>query len=342
MKAVRIDINWHPGLSIYASEPFLKAVSDEYGWIGGMDESGQLRCILPFTIVKKMTVRMVRFRVETIALDGNFSLEDEKSFLTSAVGYLRSIGADLIIPSTTNAIFRTYPDQAIAAPYGTYIIDLRQSEEVLWDNVHSKHRNVIRNATKKGVEILEGAEYADTAYEMVRDTFKRSALPFMGYDSFRRMMDGLGPNVRTFVAQHQGITQGCAVIPFSEHTAYYNYGGSIPEPLTGATNLLQWEAIRRFRALGVHRYDFCGVRIDPEKGSKQAGLMMYKERFGPQLFQGFLWKCNMSSLKSSVYSLGVRWLRGGDLVDAERHKLGRPGSLQVPPEAGATAENSIA
>ena len=264
---------------------------------------------------------MVRFRVETIPLEEKFDIEEEKAFLNSAVECFRSIGADMIIPATTNTIFRTYPDGAVAAPYGTYIIDLTQPEEALWDNLHSKHRNVIRNAIKKGVQVLSGMEHVDTAYRLVRDTFKRSALPFMGYDVFMRMVRGLGQNVKVFVADYQGVMQGCAIIPFSNHSAYYVYGGSAPEPLTGAMNLLQWEAIRYFHGLGVKQYDFCGVRINPEKGSKQAGLMMFKERFGPQLIQGYMWKCSLNQIKSAVYSLAVRLLRGGDIVDAEHHKL---------------------
>ena len=132
---------------------------------------------------------------------------------------------------------------------------------------------------------------------------------------------GLGENVKIFVADYQGVVQGCAVIPFSSHSAYYVYGGSIPEPLTGATNLLHWEAIRQFRELGVKRYDFVGVRINPEKGSKQEGLMMFKQRFGGQLVQGYMWKYSLHPLKYAVYSLAVRFLRGGDIVDHERHKL---------------------
>ena len=62
----KIDINWHPELTIYSSEAFLKTVSDEYGWIGGFTNTGELRCILPYTIVRKAIFRMVRFRVETI------------------------------------------------------------------------------------------------------------------------------------------------------------------------------------------------------------------------------------------------------------------------------------
>jgi len=321
LKAEPIAINWTPELSIYASGQFLEAVSDEYGWIGGHDRSRTLRCVLPYTIIRKAGVRMVRFRVETIPMGDGLSVEEERSFLSNAIAYFRSINADIIIPATTNAIFRTYPAGADAAPYGTYIIDLRQPEKLLWANLHSKHRNVIRSANNKGVRILCGREHADAAYQLVRDTFKRSALPFMEHDAFDRMLRGLGQQVNVFVAEHEGCVQGCAVVPFSNHSAYYVYGGSIPEPVTGAMNLLQWEAIRQFHDQGVKQYDFCGVRIDPEKGSKQAGLMMFKERFGPELRRGYMWKFSLNPLKSALYSLGIRVLRQGDIVDAERAKL---------------------
>jgi len=321
LKVVQVPINWHPKLSIYASEHFLKGVGDEYGWIGGMNRTGRLRCILPYTIIKKANFRMVRFRVETIPLDKNFTVEEEKSFLNSVIEYFRSIKADMIIPASTNTIFRTYPDGAIAAPYGSYIIDLSQSEEMLWSNLHSKHRNVVRNALKKGVEIREGINQLDSAYKLICHTLRRSKLEFMNYKEFKRFVDDLNDNVKIFVAYFQGIAQGCAVIPFSGYSAYYLYGGSITSPLTGATNFLQWEAIRMFKNLGTKRYDFVGVRINPEKESKQEGLMTFKQRFGGSLSQGYMWKYSLQPLKYIFYAMAVRILRGGDIVDAEKHKL---------------------
>ena len=321
MKAKKIDIDWHSGLSIYASEPFLKSVGNEYGWLGGIDDSGKLCCILPYTIIKKAIFHMVRFRVETIPLTEDFDVQQEKSFLNSAIKFFRSIGADMIIPATTNTIFRTYPDGADAAPYGSYILDLTQPEEILWKNLHSKHRNVVRNASRKEVKIHSGLKYADTAYELIRDTLKRSNLKFMKQQAFERYVHNLKENVKIFIAVHEGNVQGCSVVPFSHYSAYYVYGGSIPKPLTGANNLLHWEAIRQFQELGVKRYDFVGVRIDPEKGSKQDGLLKFKKRFGPKLSQGYMWKRSLRPIKFSIYSLAVRFLKGGDIVDNERHKL---------------------
>ena len=321
IKAAPVEIAWHPNLSIFASEPFLKAVGDEYGWIGGFDDSEKLRCILPYTIVKKAIFRMARFRVETIPMEGELSIEEEKSFLDSAVEYLRSIEADMIIPATTNTIFRTYPDGAEAAPYGSYIVDLTQSEDDIFGSFSSSHRRKVRLAKKNDIHIKNGLEHSETAHALVRDTFKRSKLGFMDYSAFKRYVSGLGENVKILIADHHGAVQGCIVVPFSRHSAYYVYGGSVPDPVSGATNLLHREAMRQLKQLDVKRYDFVGVRISPERGSKQEGLKMFKERFGGFLSQGYMWKYSINPIKFAVYSWAVRILRGGDIVDLEGHKL---------------------
>ena len=136
-------------------------------------------------------------------------------------------------------------------------------------------------------------------------------------------MHGFGENVGVFVAEYQGVQQGCAVVPFSEHSAYYMHGGSIAKPLTGVMNFLQWEMIQHFRKLGVRHYDFCGARINPEKGSKAEGLTMFKERFGGTLSEGYMWKYPLIPYKYALYSLASRMRSGGDVVDQECHKLNK-------------------
>ena len=169
MKATPIAMNWHPGLSIFAKESFLKEVGDEYGWLGGVDDTGSIRCILPYTIVRKAIFRMVRFRVETLYPDDEISMVQEKAFLNSAVDYFRSVGADMIIPATTNTIFRAYPDGCDAAPYGSYIIDLTLPEEHCGRiSIESTGGMSIRN--EGGGRDPDGAEHLEAAYELARDT----------------------------------------------------------------------------------------------------------------------------------------------------------------------------
>lgn len=327
---MKVPIEWNSSVSIYASESFLSNVSDEYGWLGGIDKSGKILCVLAYSVIQKAVLRMIRFPVQTFFPEGEIGIEEEKIFLNSAVNYFLSTGADVIIPATFNTVFRTYPEGALVAPYGSYILDLLQSEESLWNNLHSKHRNVIRNATKKGVSILEGSEHLETAFRLVQDSFKRSAKGTTGrlrigfrldYDAFKRQVQNLGENVLVLVAEYEGIAQGCAVIPFSKHSAYYMHGGSLPTPVTGAVNLLQWEAIRLFQQLGVRQYDFFGARIDPERGSKAEGIMKFKERFGGQFIQGYMWKFPLRTLKYQLYSFAALVRNGGDVVDQEKHKL---------------------
>ena len=332
MKAIPVDINWHSGLSIYASEAFLKTVSDTYGWIGGIDDTGKMVCVLPYSIVSKSVFRLVRFPVQTMPLDGRLDVEEERRFLNSVVEYFRSTGADLIIPATFNTLFRTYPDGAIVAPYGSHVLNLCQGEDALWNNLHPKHRNVIRNAMKKGVEVKNGLEHLETAYRLVKESFRRSSKGVvsrirlemrMDYNTFRQQLIGFGENVKVFLAEYEGVVQGCAVIPFSEYSAYYMHGGSIQTPLTGAMNLLQWEAIRLFNSLGVHRYDFFGARVNPEKGSKAEGIIKFKERFGGEFVNGYMWKYPFRPVKYLLYSMAARARNGGDVVDQEHQKVRR-------------------
>jgi lipid II:glycine glycyltransferase (peptidoglycan interpeptide bridge formation enzyme) len=85
--------------------------------------------------------------------------------------------------------------------------------------------------------------------------------------------------------------------------------------------LLQWEAIRSFQKLGILRFDFVGARINPEKGSKQEAINSFKRRLGGKLIQGYMWKYALRPVKSIAYTLAIRFLKGGDIVDHERHKL---------------------
>jgi hypothetical protein len=326
LKATPIEIRWHNDLPVYASEPFLRTAGKEYGWIGGADEAGRLRCILPYIVIRKPALRMVRFQTEVVPVEQELSVEEEHAFLNSAVEYLRSTGVDMIMPGTNAAVFRTYPDGAVAAPYGTLIKDLNQSEDSLMKEIHSTFRYNIRRAIREGVQVKEGLEYLDTSYALIADTLKRSGQAFKKYYDFKKAILALGEQVKILVAEQEGMCQGCMVAPFSEYAAYTWYCGSRPEPVIGAMHLLHWEAMCRFRQMAVKRFNFQGVRIDPDQGSKQEGILNFKSRFGGSLLRGYAWKYSFCPLKFAAYAVAMRLLKGGDVVDVEHHKLASAGT----------------
>ncbi len=311
-------------MPVFASEAFLKSVSSDYGWIGGVDGAGQLRCILPYTVIHKPGVRIARFRGETVPLVSGFEIEEEKSFLNSTVEYLKGIGADMIIPASNNSLFRTYPDGALAAPYGTIINDLQQPEEAMWAGVATDFRQNIRKAAKNGVQIKHGKQYLDSCYDLVAETLARSGMKFRSRDEFKMILGNLGENVEIFVAEVDGAIQACMVAPFSRHTAFDWYSGTSAKPVRGAMHALLWESLVHFQKRGVRKFNFTGVRINPEKGSKQEGILNFKMRFGGNLVQGYMWKYSLNRLKFAAYSVAMRLWLGGDVVDLERGKDGEP------------------
>jgi lipid II:glycine glycyltransferase (peptidoglycan interpeptide bridge formation enzyme) len=271
--------------------------------------------------VRKAGIRLVRFRVVTIPLVNEFSINEEKIFLSEVVAYFKSARADMIIPATTNAIFRTYPCGADVAPYGTYVIDLKQEEETIWGKIDRITRQNIKSAMKKGVTVRNGVEDLNVVHELIVQTFGRSNISFMSNDAFKRYVNGLGENGAVIIADCNGIPQSYVVFAFSRYCAYAVYAGNIANQEQGANKLLYWEAIRFFKKKGIRRYDFVGARINPDRGSKQESINALKRRFGSELVQGYTWKYPLNSVRAGVYSLAVRFLRGGDIVDAERHKM---------------------
>jgi hypothetical protein len=321
LTAQPVNIQWDDSLPVFAKGEFLRSVGDEYGWLGGIDKHGTLRCILPYTIVRKAGLRLVRFRVQTIPCGVGLDVPGERLFLNGVVQYFRDRGADVIIPATTNTVFRTYPEGSKAAPYGSYLIDLRQSEDVLWRNIGRITRQNISSAQRDGVSIREAMGSIDAAYDLIRVTFHRSRMGFLKRDTFKRLVNGLGNDGKLLMAEYGGIPHSYCLFGFSRPCAYAIYAGNLDGQHQGANKLLYWEAIRMFRRLGIGQFDFVGARINPAKGSKQESINLLKSRFGATLSQGYMWKCALRPWRASVYSLAARVLKGGDIVDQEAHKL---------------------
>jgi hypothetical protein len=317
-------LDWTPDLPIYASASFLRTLSREHGWLAGVNEDGRLRCVLPFARLRKAGLRLIRFATETLPLGGPLGLEEEREFLNRAVEHFRAAGDHVIIPGTFTSLFRQAPDGAIACGYGSYVVDLGQTEEAIWAGLHQKHRNVIRAAEKKGVTVRRIPGVDELIFNLIKGSFVRSAKSWVGalrvrlrmrLSDFQRQAEALGPHSTTFLAEHEGRPQGCAVIHFSRHSAYYMHGGAADHPVTGAMNLVHWEAMRQLRAEGVREYNFVGARLNPEPGSKQEGLARFKERFGGELRRGCMWKFHLRPGRARLYELLGRIRSGGDVVD---------------------------
>ena len=78
----------------------------------------------------------------------------------------------------------------------------------------------------------------------------------------------------------------------------------------------------KMKEYGVSMYNFVGCRINVDKDSKQAGIQSFKERFGGQLVNCFLFKTVFHPFKKTIYDFLINTFRkgGDDILEQELHK----------------------
>ncbi len=306
-------LKWHhettPGVSRWG---YLQAVSSDGRTL-----------TLPFIEKRKLIFRYWQFPTATWGV--SVSIEDEQIFLDAVVDFAHQEGIDFIIQPTNNALFRAVPKGAKNCAFGSYRVDLTQSEEALWAALHSKHRNAIRFAQRENSEIRRGTSELTAAVSLIQRTHLRAGMGCPDQQVFSKLLSSVGANVEVFTAWKGSECQGAAIIPYSHEAAYYLYGGSADKPVQGAMNLLHWEALRFFKGRGVLVYDFVGARINPRSGSKQETLQRFKSRFGGPLVEGYLWKFPINPIKYEAYKFSLRLNAllkrsafKGDIIDQEQ------------------------
>lgn len=286
--------------------------------------------IMPVQIIKKVFFKYCIFIDEPYAYSS--SLETEKVFLNEACAFLKTnLGVQWVNQTPGYAFFMTYPTGAQHIPFGSHVVDLEQDIDVLFGNVHSKHRNVIKKAQKDGVIIDKGrnAKLIADYFTIDVETWSRSGKRASGENAIKKQVDILGDDIIIYMAYLNGEAQSGAIYYFNENMCYYMHGANKNGPHIGSGNLLQWQAMLDMKALGVKKFSFVGCRINEDEDSKYHGIQRFKERFGGQLIQGIMFKKVLNPFMFSLSQLLTRALnfkRSGrfiqniDTIDSEIHK----------------------
>lgn len=307
---------------IATPEYFIANGAIDYGYIV---EDG---IVLPFYIKRNAIFRIMLF---TTGVIGCSSKKHEQLFLDNLIVFVkRNISVDCILMQHTTALFSVYPEKARACRFGSYILDLRKSEDELFIGLHPKHRNVIKKAAKDGIFISSNLEDISDCIKLVQNTLNRQGVVFQSSDFFMKLKESLGNNIDFWIARNGNELQGAAIIAWSKgNYAYYLYGGSAVKPYAGSMNLLQWEVIKKMKKRGVTFYDFVGARIEPDSGSKYEGIQRFKERFGGHLEEGYLWKFPIRTVMYNLYFFALKakcLLKGianyNDIIDHEYKRMG--------------------
>jgi len=175
-------------------------------------------------------------------------------------------------------------------PPDTVLLSLKPGEEEILAGMKPKWRYNIRLSAKKGVLVGEEGEGGlPVFYRLYEETSKRDRIaihPLKYYEGlFAKAKFGPGsPDLRLWVARHEGEALAAIITLFYGDTATYLYGASSD---TGRELMpsyaLQWAAIRAAREAGCVVYDFYGIPPTDDSDHPMAGLYRFKTGFGGQV-----------------------------------------------------------
>ncbi len=293
--------------------------------------SKALNAIMPVSSYRVRSFRLLQPIFPPLSPTGEkMSLDNERIFLNDFITIVKKNRTGIrVIQPPGYSVFQATPEHSIFCPFGTYLLTLEnRSESEIFEKIHPKHRNVIRNAIKEGVEIRWGDDTLDDFYELYQSTMQRSSMYCEPADYFRQMKFFLKDMLLCGVAYYKGKPQGALIVPYSGYGGFYMFGATAPKvEVTGSMNLLQWEVIKLLLKKGVKRYDFAGARLSNVTATKLEGIQNFKKRFGGELVQGYLWKMDIDSTSCKIFDnlLKVnRLLKGGkkynDIIDEELEK----------------------
>jgi len=175
-------------------------------------------------------------------------------------------------------------------PRCTQSLDLRPSEDVLWQGVRRRFREYVRAAPRRGVTVeAENDEQALTGlYELLVNVARLKNYPIRGLGYYRALFEEYRTTGRMMllVARVGGALAGglLAVRLGSRSTMLYTsvrseVGQTVKHHVAPT---LYWEYVRRARAEGCAVADFgpSGVDLEPRETDAGYGVYRFKQGFG--------------------------------------------------------------
>ena len=183
-------------------------------------------------------------------LEGNQSEENLKELWAAYMQKMKEL-------NIVDNFVRYHPVLANAVPMKVCsdVIDLGKtvamdltSEEVIWTNIHSKNRNMIRKAEKNGIEIKhgQGLELFDVFIKIYNATMDKDNAEEYYYfkpEFYRSIHEDLKDNYELFWAEYEGKIIAMSIMIFANGRLNYHLSGSDIEYRNLApSNLLLYKA----------------------------------------------------------------------------------------------------
>jgi lipid II:glycine glycyltransferase (peptidoglycan interpeptide bridge formation enzyme) len=181
-------------------------------------------------------------------------------------------------------------------PPDTVVIDLSRSMESILEGMKPKWRYNARLALKKGVALRRADEEGlDVFYALLKETARRDGIAVHGIEYYRTLFSHCRehqkkitalpaaslPDLRLYLAEHEGDALAAVVVLFRGTKATYLYGASSDKKRNlMAPYALQLRAMEDAKAAGCTEYDLFGIPPGADPSHPMAGLYRFKTGFG--------------------------------------------------------------
>ncbi len=165
-------------------------------------------------------------------------------------------------------------------PLGETITMELSSPEIIWANLTSKNRNVIRKAQKNGVRIYNGRSPKlyrkfQSIYNETMDKDHAEGYYYFGEAFYSSILEDLAQNAQIFYASLNGEMIAASIMLAANGRMNYHLSGSVRESAHLApTNLLLYEA-----ALWGHANGYKTLYLGGGVGSGEDNLFKFKKAF---------------------------------------------------------------
>jgi len=191
----------------------------------------------------------------------------------------------------------------IQAP-DTVLVDLSCSMESVMEQMKPKWRYNAKLALKRGVTVHRaGVEQLDVFYGLLEETARRDGIAIHGYEYYKALFEsartddassgdaghgddypGNKPDIRLYLAGHEGEVLAGIVTLFRGPKAVYLYGASSCKKRNlMVPYALQVKAMEDAKAFGCIEYDLYGIPPNKEPSHPMAGLYLFKTGFGGRI-----------------------------------------------------------
>lgn len=170
-------------------------------------------------------------------------------------------------------------------PSSTFLINLAESPEKLWQNLDRNCRHNIRLAEKKGIftEILSDENDLKKYYELYLTICKRASLTPYNYSLFQTIRDYSKKDERfkiIVVKQNEDIAAGAVMLSHKKKMWYWNAVSDARFKALSAPTLLIWQQIKEGHEKGFRLLDLCGAMCKPDPSHPHYGPDRFKTQFG--------------------------------------------------------------